>query len=170
MKRKGAIILMLFTASLMTAAQNTASSENRSFAAPNGLFSAVVLAGGKEKGAEGAESRVEVRDAKGVVLCAHDFSSADGEHGYGVDTAQWTPDSQFFVFRMRNSGGHMPEWAPVVFWSKDRNHFYQLDDYTADQTFSVRSPSRIVVDTWPGLKPSTVSLKDLGALKLTQLR
>lgn len=146
------------------------SSGNVSFAAPNGTFTALVLASGKEKGSEQAESRVEVRNAQGAVLCVHDFSSPDGEHGYGVQTAQWTPDSQFFVFRMRNSGGHMPMYAPVVFWSKNANHFYQLDDYTADQTFSVTSPARIALDTWPDLKPATVSLKDLGGLKTTQLR
>ena len=133
-----------------------------SFASPDGGFNAVVLASGKEKGSEQAESRVEIHDRKGTVLCVHDFSSPDGEHGYGADTVQWTPDSEFFVFRMRNSGGHMPMYAPLVFWSRSRNHFYQLDDYTADQTFSVTSSSKIVVDTWPDLKPATVSLWNLG--------
>ncbi len=142
----------------------------RSFVSPDGAYKAVVLASGKEKGSREAESRVEIRNGKGVVLCSHDFSSADGEHGYGVDTAQWTPDSRFFIFRLRNSGGHMPMYAPAVFWSKSKNHFYQLDDYTADQTFSVASPARITVDTWPDLKVATVSLTDLDKVKTTQLR
>jgi hypothetical protein len=87
----------------------------------------------------------------------HDFSSADGQHGYGVDGAQWTPDSQFFVCRMSNSGGHSPMYAPVVFWSRKRNRFYQLNAYTADRTFSITTPDTVNVDTWPGLNPATVS-------------
>jgi hypothetical protein len=141
-----------------------------SFISPQGRLTAIVLASGKEKGSEEAESRVEIRDRGGAVLCVHDFSSSDGEHGYGVDAADWTPDSQFFVLRMRNSGGHMPLYAPVVFWSRSRNHFYQLDDYAADQIFSITSPAKVSVETWPNMKSATVSLGDLGTVKATELR
>ena len=153
-----------------TAQSVPSSSSNASFVSPQGGLTATVVASGKEKGYEQAESRVEIRNTKGTLLCAHDFSSPDGEHGYSVDTAQWTPDSQFFVFSMRNSGGHMPMYVPVVFWSRGTNHFYQLDNYTAVQTFSVTSPAKITVDTWPNLKPATVSLSDVARLKPTQLR
>jgi hypothetical protein len=87
------------------------------FVSPDGTLIAIVIPNGKEKGGEKDESRVEIRRRKGGRLRAHDFSSDDGSHGYGVDGAQWTADSQFFVFRMRSSGGHSPMWAPGVYWS-----------------------------------------------------
>jgi hypothetical protein len=34
-------------------------------------------------------------------------------------------------------------YAPVVFWSRKANRFHQLNDYTADQTFSVDSPADV---------------------------
>jgi len=105
-----------------------------------------------------------------TVLSVHDFSSPDGEHGYGVDIAQWTQDSQFFVFSMSNSGGHSPMYKPVVFWSRRTNRFYQLNDYTANETFSVTSPAKITAERWPSLKPATASLSDVSALKLSELR
>jgi hypothetical protein len=126
---------------------------------------------GKEKGNERAESRVEIRRKNGTLLRAHDFSSDDGEHGYRLDGGQWTLDSEFFVFRMRNSGGHSPMYAPVVFWSLTDNHFYQLsDDYTGDDTFSVSPTDEIYVSTWPGMKPATVSLRHPKAGDVTILR
>jgi hypothetical protein len=59
---------------------------------------------------------------------------------------------------MNNSGGHSPMNAPVVFWSRKTNRFYELDGYTADMTFSVIAPDKVTMNTWPGLKPATVSL------------
>jgi hypothetical protein len=143
---------------------------NESFMSPDSRFTATVVANGKEKRFEQAESLVEIRNRTGAVLRVHDFSSPDGEHGYGVDTAQWTQDSQFFVFTMSNSGGHSPMYKPVVFWSRRTNRFYQLNDYTADETFSVTSPAKIAVATWPDLKPATVSLAGVNGMKTTQLR
>jgi hypothetical protein len=61
-------------------------------------------------------------------------------------------------------------YKPVVFWSRRTNRFYQLNDYTADETFSVTSPAKIAVATWPDLKPATVSLADVNGMKTTQLR
>jgi hypothetical protein len=86
-----------------------------------------------------------------------------------VDAAQWTPDSQFFIFRLRNSGGHMPMYAPVAFWSRSRNHFYQLVDYTADQIFSVTAPDKVSMETWPNMKPATIALHDQRSLGTIQL-
>ena len=140
------------------------------FVSPDGALTAIVFPTGKEKGAEEYESRVEIHRKGGTLLGAHDFSSSDGEHGYGVDVARWTPDLQFFVFRMRNSGGHSPMFAPVVFWSRRANHFYQLNDYTADEIFSVTSPDEVSVSTWPEMKPVTISLKELGQSDVTTLQ
>ena len=59
---------------------------------------------------------------------------------------------------MRSSGGHSPAYAPVVFWSRMKNCFYQLDDYTGDISFSLSAPDKVSLSTWPDMKPVTVSL------------
>ena len=95
----------------------------KDFKSPDGKLTAVVVPVDKQTGFEEYESRISILLGGSRQLSVHDFSSADGEHGYGVDVAQWTPDSQFFVCRMRNSGGHSPMYAPVVFWSRRTKRF-----------------------------------------------
>jgi hypothetical protein len=143
---------------------------SEALASADGTLLAVVAVKGKEKGAAANESRVEIRRRGKTLLRAHDFSSSDGEYGYYVDGARWTPDSRFFVFRMRSSGGHSPMWAPVVFWSRRTNRFYQVNDYTADIAFSVISPDKVTLSTWPDMKPATISLFKLGPSQTTKLR
>ena len=117
---------------------------------PDGQLTAVIS--GK------TESRISIQRSNGTELRMHDFSSTDGQQGYVADGAQWTPDSQFFVIRMRNSDGHMPRYALVVYWSRKTHRFYHLVNFTADQIFSVAAPDKVNVSTWPDLKPKTVSL------------
>ncbi len=54
------------------------------------------------------ESRVVIRSSTGDTLNSQDYSSPRGSNGYYVVTAQWSPDSQFFVFSLSSSGGHSP--------------------------------------------------------------
>jgi len=49
----------------------------------------------------------------------------------------------------------------VVFWSRRTNRFYQLKDFTADQTFSISAPDKLSVDTWPAVNPATVWLENI---------
>ena len=56
------------------------------------------------------EIRVEVRTRTGGTLAKSDYSSDDGEHGYGLAYAKWTPDSMFFVYSLENVGGHSQHW------------------------------------------------------------
>ncbi len=116
------------------------------------------------------ESAISIREVGGALLQKHDFASQDGEHGYEVDGVKWTPDSQYCVFRLRSSGGHSPMFAPIVFWSRKENRFYSLNDYTADQTFSIAAPAKVNVSTWPGMRRATVSLSDIKQNDVTELR
>jgi len=54
------------------------------------------------------ESRVAFRDKDGRLLNSKSFASARGVDGYYVASAQWSPDSRFFVFSLSSSGGHSP--------------------------------------------------------------
>lgn len=163
-------LLVLLVAVSASCAAQAGTKRTSNFMSPDGAFSAVVSSSGREKGSEEMESGVEIRDASGGVLGVHDFSSADGEHGFGVDKAQWTPDGQFFVFRMRNSGGHSPMYAPVMFWSRSANHFYELKNYTADQEFSVTTPDNVTLATWPNMESVTLSLHKLQKDQAAQLQ
>lgn len=140
------------------------------FRSPDHHLVAVVAPAPNLIGAENNESRVSILASDSAPLRTHDFSSSDGEHGYGVDGAEWTPDSQYFVFRMRSSGGHSPQFAPIAFWSRRANRFYSLNDYTADQTFSIAAPDRVKASTWPDMRPAAVSLRTVKRTDVTELR
>ena len=142
----------------------------KEFKSPDGKFVAVVAPADEKRGFEERESRISIVRPGGTQISMHDFSSRDGEHGYGVVGAQWTPDSQFFVCQMSNSGGHSPLYAPVVFWSRKTHRFYRLKAYTADRIFSIVAPDRIQVDSWPDLQPVTVKLSRLKEGQVTELR
>jgi hypothetical protein len=66
------------------------------------------------------ESRIEIHDMNGAVLATKDFKSADGEHGRNVQKAEWSPNSQFFVFSTASSGGHSPWHWQTYFYDRKR--------------------------------------------------
>jgi hypothetical protein len=51
-------------------------------------------------------AELNFHSAEGAMLCVLDYSSEDGEHGFGLVKGQWTADSKYFVFSLRSSGGH----------------------------------------------------------------
>jgi hypothetical protein len=159
---------LFFVTSAAVGSGNPQPTKSGSATSPDGTLIAIVVPKGKENG-EKDESRVEIRRLTGGLLQAYDFSSDDGTHGYGVDGAQWTADSQFFVFRMRSSGGHSPMWAPIVYWSRKTSRFYELNDYTGDMEFSVNAPDKINVSTWTQMNPAVVSLHELKPVQVTEL-
>ena len=58
----------------------------------------------KEAGRSEYESRIEFKSSDGKIACSLDYSSEDNEHGFRVVKAEWTPDSQYFVFSLTSSG------------------------------------------------------------------
>jgi hypothetical protein len=149
-----------------------ASSEDHrtTFVSPDHVLTAIVQPAAHDGQVHVSESRVEVRQSANRLIRFHDFSSRDGEHGYVVDHASWTPNSLYFVFSMRSSGGHSPMYAPIVFWSRDTGRFYQLRAYTADQLFSVSAPDKLKVSDWPTMKPKTISLRGLKSSEFVLLK
>lgn len=115
------------------------------------------------------ECRVEIRLKDGPFLRMHDFFSADGQHGYSVSLAEWTANSQFLVLGMTNVGGHSSTDAPVVFWSRERNAFYELLNYTAELDLKLIGGDRLELSTWPGLKPATISLHELSKEQISEI-
>jgi hypothetical protein len=99
------------------------------------------------------ESRVVFRTAKGDTLTSKDYSSPRGANGYYVVNAQWSPDSQFFVFSMSSSGGHSPWSYPTMVYSREKNAIAKLSVMidgrpllSAD--FSFAAPHTLTATTW----------------------
>jgi len=93
------------------------------------------------------------------------YASADGEHGYGVAKAAWTPDSQFFVYSLESSGGHSAWLSFVQFFARKQSKFVSLDDHLNDAImnpdFSVSAPDRVKVELWFSKQTKSVALGDL---------
>lgn len=139
----------------------------KKYVSPDGDVTAIVISVGKEPGQREYEGRVELRSKTGKLLAARDYSSEDGQHGYGVTRAQWTPNSQFFVYSLQNSGGHAPWHSPVNFYSRAENKILSLDDAVEDAVmdpqFEVSPPDRVTVTLWFSKKTLTISLAALMA-------
>lgn len=101
------------------------------------------------------ESRVVFRSAKGDTLTSQDYASPRGTDGYYVTVAQWSPDSQYFVFSMMSSGGHSPWSYPVKVYSVKRNTIASFSDMinggpTIAAQFQFSGPHSVVASTWKG--------------------
>jgi hypothetical protein len=115
---------------------------------PDQKLRACVLSVGKRPNPPFNESRVEIRDMKGAVLVTKDFKSPDGEHGRNVQKAEWSPNSQFFVFSTASSGGHSPWHWQTYFYDRTRNAFKEVDDFTGPiikRNFKLTAPDWIEV-------------------------
>jgi hypothetical protein len=112
------------------------------------------------------ESRIQITTKDARVLAERNYGSEDGKHGYGITRAAWTPDSQFFVYKLESSGGQEPWHSPVHFFSRKDNKFVELDPLLNDAVsntlqFLVSPPDRMTVDLWFSKQTRTVSLGQL---------
>lgn len=111
------------------------------------------------------ESRVEIRLKSGELLARKNYASEDGEHGFGVTKAVWTPDSQFLVYSLESSGGHQSWHTPVKFYGRRLNKIQNLDDALNDSVtnpdFSISAPDKVRVELWFSKRDLTVSLSSL---------
>ena len=119
-------------ASLATAVQPAGTPEQKNqriFTAPDSGAVVAVVPVSKERGRSEYESRIVFKSGDGKIDCSIDYSSEDSEHGFGVVKAEWTPDSQYFVFSLTSSGGHQSWHAPTQFLSRKDATVRTLDDY-----------------------------------------
>jgi hypothetical protein len=99
------------------------------------------------------ESRVVIRSSAGDTLTSQDHSSPRGANGYYVYNAQWSPDSQFFVYSMVSSGGHSPWSFPIMVYSRKKNLFAHFSDMingspTVSGEFQFSGPHILTASTW----------------------
>ena len=116
-------------------------------------FKVVIFPVGKQSGQQNNESKLEFYSSQNQRLCTLDYSSVDGEHGFGVVKAAWTPDSKYFVFSMSSSGGHQPWHAPTLFSSAQSKAVYSLDSYVeasgiSKAEFMLEAPNTVQTEAW----------------------
>lgn len=119
--------------------------EDQKYKSPDGRFIAYVIRLPKAPYGSG-ESKIIIKTKEGKILCSKDYGSEDGEHGFGVVCAAWTPDSAFFVYSMSNSGGHQPWHFPIDFISTRDFKIRSLDDFVGpimNPDFQLQSPDII---------------------------
>ena len=111
-----------------------------------------------------------IEKSDGTSLCTRDYSSADGEHGFGVTEARWTPDSRFFVYSTSSSGGHQPYHSPAYFYSRRTNRVRDIEqltprmvvDQAPDSEFKIVPPHSVALVTSDnGLDNQETTLIDL---------
>lgn len=117
------------------------------YRSPDGALTAVVAVGRGDD----CEARITWRRADGHIVLKKEYTSPGHQHGYCVEMASWTPDSQFFVYNLTNSGGHSPWHIPVHFFARHTMTVENLEDYIDDpptgEKFSVFAPDVIEVTT-----------------------
>ena len=118
--------------------------EQKEYLSPDGKYCARVIS--LPNASYGGESKVTITDRNGRNLRSKSYVSTDGEHGFGVEKAAWTPDSKFFVYSMSSSGGHQPWHFPTEFISIIDRKVRSLDDYTGpiiDSGFVLSAPNTV---------------------------
>jgi hypothetical protein len=128
--------------------------KERRYTAPDGGLSVVIVpVKSIVAGRAGDESRIDFKSSDSKIDCAVDYSSGDNEHGFGVVKAEWTADSQYFVFSLTSSGGHQAWHAPTQFLSRKDGTIHSLDDYFAaagisKADFQLIAPNTVRTEVW----------------------
>jgi hypothetical protein len=128
---------------VLLAGSHWAEAKTTVYSSPDKSLRAVILPACKK----GTENHIEIRSAFGKTLRWKSFASYDCEHGMGVNHAEWTADSLFFVFNVDSSGGHQPWHRGIYFYNRSENRFYSLDDYIGPVTSDFTIEGRSVVKT-----------------------
>ena len=149
---------------LLASASPQVAPAKKQYESPDKTLVASVIATNTGTAIDSSENRVEVRSATGKLLTQEDFTSQDGEHGYAVAKAAWTPDSQFFVFSLENSGGHSPWHSPTKFYARKQQRIMSLDEALHNSVtgeFVIGAPDKVTVHVWFKKRKVTVSLSEL---------
>lgn len=137
----------------------------KTYQSPDGAIRAQIIPVGKTQ-----ESKIQILTNEGVLLQEADYSSEDGDHGFKVVLAEWTPNSQFFIYSTESLGGHQPWFSPVYFYNKSDNKIYSFTEVSgftvANGEFIVAAPDIVTftVYTSPGMGPTITKSFKLGDL------
>ncbi len=139
------ITIPLVLGSLLLIVGLAYSNKQQEYPSPDGKYIAYVIALPKAPYGSG-ESEIIIRTQKGKILCSKNYGSEDGEHGFDVERAAWTPDSKFFIYSMSSSGGHQAWHFPTDFVAITDFKIRSLDNYLGpitDPDFELTAPDII---------------------------
>ena len=142
MMKNGITILFL---ALIFFSTFTYSAEQKEYLSPDGKYWAIVVPLSKSSYGSG-ENEIFIKTKDGNILCSQNYASDDGEHGFVVETAAWTPDSKFFVYSLSSSGGHQAWHFPTDFISTIDGKVRRLDEFVGpitDPSFALIAPNTI---------------------------
>jgi hypothetical protein len=131
------LFVFIFLAPLSTFAQKA-----ETFVSPDDSLRAEIQSVRKKPGGA-AESKIEILSKDGKRIWIVKYTSSDGEHGFGVVKAAWTPDSQYFVYSLASSGGHEPGRSPIFFYDRKVERVRSFDEEVGvvlNPDFSLSTP------------------------------
>jgi hypothetical protein len=144
-------------------AVHESSTSVKKYVSPDGALTAIIRS--RKVPEATPESKLRVVSPTGNTLARKSYLSEDGEHGFGVVKAEWTPDSQFFVYSLESSGGHQSWHSPVYFFSRKNGRIVNLDsglkDAVAEPEFKIAPPDKVSVALWFGKRTVTVALSSM---------
>lgn len=155
--------IIIVSTTLCAGQKRPVASHSEKYTSPDGAQVAIVRSQRVSEATD--ESRVELRTSAGTVSAKRDYTSPDGEHGYGVMKAAWTPDSQYLVYSLESSGGHQAWHTPVWVFSRKESKFLNLDralqDSVSNPQFLVSAPDQVTVELHSSKQTRTVALRQL---------
>lgn len=129
------------------------------YVSPDGKTVAIVetMAGPKANESNVGIFEVSVAGTSSTPRRNQSFVSIDGEHGLIVVRSAWSPNSNYFVFSGKSSGGHQPWHSPLFVYSRRTNRLFKLDTClpriaVVAPEFDLSSPhfARVTVDDFVG--------------------
>jgi hypothetical protein len=141
--RKAPFVLIILLSLVGTSSSDQ--EKDQIYESPDGNYIAHIISLPKAQYGSG-ESEIVIKSNKGMLLYSKNYGSETGEHGFGVERAAWTANSQFFVYSMSSSGGHQSWHFPTSFFSIKDNNVLKLDEYfgpITDPEFELFSPDTI---------------------------
>ena len=127
---------------LLVGSAHAGQNKDQKYESPDGKYIAYVMDVTTTPYGSG-ESKLIIKTKQGKTVCSKSYRSQDGEHGFGVEKAAWTPDSHFFVYSMSSSGGHRAWHLPTYAISTHDLKIRSLDGYLGpitDPDFELDSP------------------------------
>ena len=173
MNRSAIAFFCLALSSSFLLAQTKLDGTARQIVSPDGKR-AVVMPAGKPGTSSQRESLIEIFTSALDKICSLDFTSDDGEHGYSVGKAAWTPDGNYLVYSLQSSGAHAPWHTPTQFVSVNFNREICLLDSYLDNPgitmadFKLTAPDLVTTRVYGAKSDVTVSLSRITQAPVNQ--
>jgi len=160
------IILLLLAGLVFLGAGGTSKKEEK-YISPDQSLCVTITSTFMEGIAEAAETRVEIQPNKKRKFFGDSKDQFPSSvQKYAVIKAEWTPDSQFFVFSLSSEGRPRAWHFATFFFDRKRNQIRSLDSFigpVSKSEFVLLPPDIVETEIWNGGTPK------LGQIHLSKL-